>query len=238
MDSSVDVIANRAQGYAFEEDVFQNDRILDPSMPYSAGALLANANDLIKWQQLLIAGKVVSPDSYALMTTPTILPSGTNTRYGFGLVVDEYESHQRVHHGGGIFGFNSTLAYFPESQLHVAVISNGERLSSDKIAREIIAAALGIQRATVQNLPISEEEFKPFTGHFKFERIEFEADFMWVDGKPHVQGSGQPPLRLLYQGNNEFRAEFDNEVRFVFADDHKSFMLHQNGAEQPANRTE
>jgi hypothetical protein len=83
-----------------------------------------------------------------------------------------------------------------------------------------------------------QEEFKPFTGHFKFERIEFEADFMWVDGKPHVQGSGQPPLRLLYQGNNEFRAEFDNEVRFVFADDHKSFMLHQNGAEQPANRTE
>jgi D-alanyl-D-alanine carboxypeptidase len=239
MDSVNEVIANRAEGYQLNDDgAFAHDQAVEPSIPYSAGALIASAKDMVRWQQALHGGKVVSADSYRQMTTPTVLADGDNPGYGYGLELDAFEGRPCIQHGGGIFGFNSTLMYFPKEDLHVGVISNSERLSSKKVAREIVLAAFGIERVQAQDVAIAEEEFKPFTGHFKFERIPFEADFMWVDGKPHVQGTGQPALKLLYQGGNEFRAEFDNDVRFIFSDDRQSFMLHQNGAEQPAKRAE
>src|SRR5262249_29888318 len=143
-DSNVDLIKNRAQGYAFEGGVLANDQILGLSQPGAAGALLSTAGELVRWQMSLTGGKVVKPASYARMAKPTVLPDGKDTHYGFGLSLGEFEGRKRVQHGGGIFGFNSMLAYFPDDDVHVAVISNGESVSSGRVAEEISYVALGI----------------------------------------------------------------------------------------------
>jgi hypothetical protein len=44
-----------------------------------------------------------------------------------------------------------------------------------------------------------------------------------------VQATGQDAFRLLWQGGEEFRAEFDTNVRLVFSADGKSLVLHQRG---------
>jgi CubicO group peptidase (beta-lactamase class C family) len=144
-DSNSDLIKNRAQGYRLLKGKVVNDRPLGMSQPGAAGALLSTGEDLVKWSMALTSGGVVTPESFTLMTTPTVLPDGQDTHYGFGLAIDEFEGHRRIQHGGGIFGFNSMLLWLPDVDLHIAVISNGEAVASTRIADRIARAALGIE---------------------------------------------------------------------------------------------
>jgi CubicO group peptidase (beta-lactamase class C family) len=121
------------------------------SQPGAAGGLMSTGGDLVRWMMALSSGKVVKPESFALMTTPTVLPSGRDTHYGFGLSIDEFAGKKCISHGGGIFGFNSMIKWIPEADLCVAVISNGEPLSSGKIADAIANKLLGIERPVIKD---------------------------------------------------------------------------------------
>jgi CubicO group peptidase (beta-lactamase class C family) len=103
-----------------------------------------SSSDLVRWQQALVSGRVVKPESYEERTLPFLLASGRETGYGMGLQLDQRAGQRCVWHGGGINGFNSVLMYFPDAELHVAVISNSERLRADalglKLAEELLGA--------------------------------------------------------------------------------------------------
>jgi CubicO group peptidase (beta-lactamase class C family) len=141
-DSNAEVLLNRAQGYGFENDKFVNDRPLGMSQPGAAGALISTAGDLVRWQQALVGGRVVSLASYEEMTLPYLLTNGRETKYGMGLQLDMQLGQPCVWHGGGIHGFNSVLFYFPGAKLHVAVISNSERLPAEALGLKLAQAAL------------------------------------------------------------------------------------------------
>ena len=190
---------------------------------------MSTASDLVRWEIALSTGKVVTPESFKRMCTPTVLPNGQNTGYGFGLRTDEWAGKQRVNHGGGIFGFNSMLFWLPGDDLHVAVISNGEALSSTELADAIAYAVLGIEKATVKDEPIPKELIARLSGDYAFARIGMDAKIFEREGKLMLQGSGQEAFRLLWQGGLEFRAEFDTDVKLVFAADAKSLELYQSG---------
>lgn len=66
------IIKRRAQGYEVEPPggQFSNAEPLSMTQPFAAGSLCSTVTDLVTWAQALSGGKVVSPASYALMTTP------------------------------------------------------------------------------------------------------------------------------------------------------------------------
>ncbi|HTF88787.1 MAG TPA: serine hydrolase domain-containing protein [Planctomycetota bacterium] len=228
-DSNHELIRNRAQGYAMEGEQLVNDEMFGMSQPGGAGGILSSAGDLVRWQIALSSGKVVKQESFAKMSKPTVLPNGHDTGYGFGLRMEDWEGKPRVWHGGGIFGFNSMLFWLPGDDLHVAVISNGEALASAELADAIAYAALRVERPNVKDEPIPAELITRLSGDYVFAGIRMEARIFEREGKLMLQGSGQEAFRLLWQGGLEFRAEFDNEVRLVFAADGKSLVLHQGG---------
>jgi CubicO group peptidase (beta-lactamase class C family) len=244
-DVTAEIVKGRAQGYSVEKGVLENDAPLGMSQPFAAGSLISTAEDLIRWQMALNAGdgQVVSSDSYKQMTTPTILPSGRNTEYGFGLGIDEWEGHKRISHGGGINGFTSSLSYLPDDRLHVAVISNCEVFNPELLVRSITRAALGIPEQEVKDLTLTADEIKPILGRFVLEKINLPIEFSEQDGKVIAQAKGQRQTALLYQGNGEFRAGFDNDVKMIFdlspdGSPAKSFTLYQGGAELKASRSQ
>ncbi len=140
--SNTDLIKNRAQGYQMIDDELANDALIGMSQPGAAGALLSTAKELVQWQLALVGGKVVSPDSYELMTTPFMLNDSSETKYGFGLAIGTFAGQPVVQHGGGINGFNSILSYYPEAKLSVAVISNSEACSAGQLGAAIARAVL------------------------------------------------------------------------------------------------
>ena len=238
-DSNSEIIANRAQGYRFINGTIANDQHMAVSIPFAAGGLIASAQDLVKWQMLLHQGRIVRDDAYQMMIKPGTLNSGEAFDYGFGLAIMQFEGRRMIAHGGGIFGFNSMLLYLPDDQIHVAVISNSEAASSEKLAFDIARAALGIEKPPVKDLSLTEAEMKLYLGQYKFQAIPLELRVFIEDGKLMSQATNQSKIRLLAQGEHEFRADFDNDVKLIFTVENgiaKSFMLHQGGAQLVADR--
>ena len=237
-DSNSAIIKNRARGYTIEGGQLVNAAPLGMSAPGAAGGIIATAHDLVVWQIALVNGKVVSPASYKQMTTPTVLPDGTRTDYGFGLSIGTFEDHPTIDHGGGINGFNSMLAWHPDDQLHIAVISSGEPISSGKIARELYFAATGREKAQPKQLPLAAADIARFAGDYRLAAIKLDAKIFEKDGKLFTQATGQDAFEIWWQGGGEFRASFDPDVKIIFneGDPAPGFTLHQGGGQMPAER--
>ncbi len=82
-DSNAEIIERHAVGYVRGPNGVATAPYADISNSFSAGALYSTTGDLLRWEQALFGGKVVSPASLARMT----LPSRTTTRsdWKFGL---------------------------------------------------------------------------------------------------------------------------------------------------------
>jgi CubicO group peptidase (beta-lactamase class C family) len=243
-DITSDIIKNRARGYGFRNDTITNAPPLGMSQPFAAGSLLSTSEELVEWSIALTTGKVVAPESFTQMTTPAKLADGETTDYGFGLQLEEFEGQKSISHGGGIHGFNSMLIFLPDADIHIAVISNGPPVNAGRIAREIGRAALGIEMTEVKHEPVTPELMKKVAGNYTLEEIGMDCTVWEEDGKAMLTASaeGQVGFELLWQGadvngGNEFRADFDHEVKIVFAEDGQSFTLHQGGGKALAKRS-
>jgi len=230
-DSNSEIVANRAQGYTMRGGARANDDPLGMSQPGAAGGLLSTGEDLVLWSIALAGGKFVAAESYAQMTAPLVLASGRDTRYGFGLVRGDFAGQPSIHHGGGINGFNSMLLHLEKQDLHVAVISNCERASSDKLAKAIVQAVLGLQPFVPKDLAVPGPVREKFAGAFAFADIGLTLQITQEGEKLRGKGSGdgQQAFELLWQGEGSFRASFDHDVVLEFDADGKQLTLHQGG---------
>jgi len=111
---------------------------IDLDWAYAAGALWSDAPDLVRWQHALFSGRIVDATSLAAMTTPAVLPNGTSTDYGFGLIIENYYGVREIFHNGGLPGYSSRDAYFPDQHLEIAVLGN-EIFDPAPIVRDVAA---------------------------------------------------------------------------------------------------
>jgi len=132
-----------AAGYSKKDDGVVPHEYLSLTQPYAAGSLCSTVGDFVKWQRDLAGGKVVSPESFTLMTTAATLNNGEHIRYGFGLFPGELLGHKDFSHSGGIPGF-TTMAYdFPDDTLNVVVFTNYDGAGPAFLAGNIARIAYG-----------------------------------------------------------------------------------------------
>ena len=177
------IIRHRAQGYDLSGGELANTRYLSMALPYAAGSLASTVVDLLAWQQALNDGKVVSRESLEQMTTAGTLNDGNEIDYGFGLALGQRSGQPMISHGGGINGFRSHLAYYPEIDLTVAVLTNLSVGRPNAIEKQIAELFLGTEEEPEQK-PGTEEE----------EEEEERLDVL-LRGGTIVDGSGQPRFR-------------------------------------------
>jgi CubicO group peptidase (beta-lactamase class C family) len=106
---------------------------------YAAGALWSNAPDLVRWENALFSGRVVDATSLAAMTTPAVLANGAPTTYGFGLMTSAVGGQREIWHNGGLPGYASIDAYFPEQHLEIAVLGNTIAFEPGTVVRNVLA---------------------------------------------------------------------------------------------------
>lgn len=143
-DDLSEVVPNRANGYTPDAKApsgFINAAYISMTYPGGAGALRSTCEDLCRWHQALLAGKVVNAESLKLMMTPGRLKDGTiptapdptamseaakpvEIKYGFGLMISEDAHGLAIEHGGGIFGFLSNVKTYVDSRTSLARIQN------------------------------------------------------------------------------------------------------------------
>ena len=136
------------EGYGVSQAGPTRIKAIHMSVPFAAGALCSTATDLVRWSHLLATGAVLQPASYEAMTTPARLTNNTPVGYGLGMFLQNQFGRATVGHTGGIPGFLSSLVYFPDQEIAVAVIINASPapagLTAHPIAISVARAALGI----------------------------------------------------------------------------------------------
>jgi D-alanyl-D-alanine carboxypeptidase len=229
------IIPHRAQGYRPFLGALTNDDPMNMNTPGAAGGLVSNVLDLVKWDQALEAGLLVSASSYEAMYRPTKLADDKTQPYGYGWGLGDLEGHRKISHGGGINGFSTMIARYPDDRLCVIVLSNTAGPLENKIAK----LRLGIEDKPIEDLPTDAEMLRPFVG--SYQRDEQRVTISSEEGKLYVQPPGRPKNRLKYQGNNTFVPAEDAEVRITFdvkGDRAESFELRNPGGSFRATRVE
>jgi D-alanyl-D-alanine carboxypeptidase len=216
------IIRHRANGYELDrERQLRNAEFLSMELPFAAGSLCSTVRDLVKWTDALAHGRVVSPQSYATMTTPISLTSGRPMSYGFGLGAGTLGSHRVIQHGGGINGFISQLAYYPDDSLTVVVLANTAPAPSDRVATEIARALLGVPApsGTQTVLYTTKEERARYLGEYAVVQPDGSKVRVRIveDGDTlQLRQMGQNALTLLKQGDATFGVREMPGVRVVF----------------------
>ena len=95
-DSHSEILLQRASGYEITLNGLRNTDFLDMSIPYAAGSLYSTTQGLLRWQEKLFGGKVISPQSLNKMIQPF-----KNT-YGFGVSIQSLDGLEAITHGGSI----------------------------------------------------------------------------------------------------------------------------------------
>ena len=134
-----------AQGYATAGAYWELAQPENLSLDFAAGGICSTARDLIIWQQALTSGRVIEPASYQAMTTPVTLLDGTQVPYGYGVKVGDYGGQPAIYHQGSIPGFGSVLAYYPDDDTAIVLLTNTQ-IGTDQLdaavrqIREILSA--------------------------------------------------------------------------------------------------
>ena len=147
------ITKKRAHGYDMGENGLIRKGYLDHTWPYAAGSLCSTVEDLIKWNQALHGGKILSEEMYQLLITPETLNDGTLLRYAKGLSNFYSDGRHVISHGGGINGFLSSMAYYPEEKLIMIVLVNtAGPVGPGAFAGDILELLMKIRKRWVLNL--------------------------------------------------------------------------------------
>jgi len=140
--SDKQVIPNRAYGYHKQEQGYVNKTRINFSVPFSSGALMSTAGDMLKWQYALNQHLLLSIETTDMAFKKYILNNGEVFRYGYGWHMNEINGIATREHGGSIFGFKTMGVYIPEEDIYVLGFSNCDCLSPTQITRDIAAYTL------------------------------------------------------------------------------------------------
>lgn len=173
-------IQNAALGYNLEKGNWQKAVLDDPSQPFAAGAIVSTPEDMAKWALALSEGKLLKKTSWDEVWTPVKLSDGKATDYGFGWQIRKIGDTNLIGHSGGIAGFTSYIARFPDDNLSVVVLVNSMVRATQPLALDIaalylpkVAAALNAQRAASKAAAIEDTD----STTTKFLRETFEKMF-------------------------------------------------------------
>jgi CubicO group peptidase (beta-lactamase class C family) len=199
-DSNTAIIPQRAAGYVPGPNGPSNAGYIHMSVPHAAGALYSTTEDLLRWQQALFGGKLLSPASLQKMTTPN------KGDYALGVVVRSENGRRVIAHGGGIDGFNTALAYYPDSRTTVAVLANINGPAPDRMVAQLGAVAHGeaVQLASERKaIALPAQALEPYVGVYAL-RPAVDLTVTLAGDQLMVQITGQPALPLFAESKTRF----------------------------------
>ena len=191
---------NECNSYKYSED-WKKETETDMSIPLGAGGIVSTPVDLTLFNDALFNGKLVSTNSINQMKT-------IKERIGMGLFQMPFYDKAGFGHGGSIDGFVSTFAYFPDSNISFAFITNGINYNNNDIAIAILSAVFDkpFNIPEFKTFHITDEELDKYLGVYSSGQLPLKMTITKVNGQLFGQGIGQPdfPLEATEKDKFEF----------------------------------
>ena len=234
-DSSTAIIRHRASGYTPSPNGPTNAGYIDMTIPLSAGALYSTTEDLLRWEQGLFGGKLLSAASLKKMTTPF------KNDYACGLIVRSQNGRAVIEHAGGIEGFNTHLSYYPDDKLVVAALGNLNGSAPTEIAAKLASTVHGekvVLPSERKAIVLPKEVLARYVGTYDLTpafsiAITLEGDQLME------QATNQPKFPLFPESETLFFLKVvDAQVEFSKDDkgEFTNLTLHQGGRDMKGSK--
>src|SRR5258706_548876 len=109
----------------------------------AADPLTTTLDDLTRWLLALRSGAIGGVEVTARMAERTRVGDGTRLHYGLGLAVRRYRGLTVLRHTGSQPGYKAHIAYVPERDLGVVILSNREDTPPARLAAAIMDEVIG-----------------------------------------------------------------------------------------------
>jgi CubicO group peptidase (beta-lactamase class C family) len=232
-DSFTEIIFHRATGYINGPMGLENARYIDMSIPLSAGALYSTTHDLLKWEQVLFGWKLLNATELKKMTTPF------KHDYACGLMILKGTGgHPMITHGGGIEGFNTALAYYPDNKLTVIALGNLNGSAPDEIVKDLGMTAYGetvVLNSERKEIAVDPAVLAKYVGTYKL-APNLDLAITLEGTQLMVLPTGQPKFPLFAESQTKFFLKaVDAQVEFFKENGKVNYLvLHQNGQDTKA----
>lgn len=212
-----EIVPDRVEGYQGASGSYQNAAYLSMTQPYSAGSLLSTVDDLARWDEVLGTDELLPAALRERLWTPAELADGRSTGYGYGFIVNDYQGHRIVQHGGGINGFATALLRIPDpgqdAGIFVAVLSNNPSAQPGPgtLALDAATRALGKPLGERPSVALPPATLDEYVGVYLIEEGgEGEEDDVRV-----VTREGEQ-LHTRRSGGSKLPVSFSDEDRFFY----------------------
>lgn len=213
--------AGEASGYLLRGRVLEAAPRENMLLARGDRGLCANAIDLVHWARALVRGDLLAPASLAALTGRSQLADGTEVAYGMGVALLPLEGRRRVAHDGAIGGYQSTLAYYPDNDLAIAVLTNRADAGTEALEKSIARRLLNLPAPRVLNLAAPAELTQRLIGAWDIGIAGIPLKIEARDnGELWLVAPAGDALPLQYQGSDRFISAPDAaELRLVRAAD-------------------
>jgi len=181
------IVTNRAMAYEKSQGSYYTN--MPNEYVYGNGGLLTTAEDLLKWNNYYLNGKLGNPSLLDKQLRLTPFNNGSQGWYAAGLVIDSIRGWKTINHNGATASYRANLEYFPDLGLSIAFLSNTSEFDGSAdvagTARNIfvrnLQQASSTSNTTGVTVPI--DKLNRFAGWYKETRTGSGVRLSVKDGK-------------------------------------------------------
>jgi CubicO group peptidase (beta-lactamase class C family) len=210
--TSTAVLKHEATGYGFAGEELTKAVNWDMSRAGAAGALYSTVEDLMRWNEGVFRGKVLSKESFQAAFTPVKLDNGEvpMMNYGYGWIMGDYRGLKTISHGGGLNGWSAFLTRYVDQDMTIAVLHNAmpsvPNVSPNEIA-ELAADLFLWQEMKARPKYEIDESVDPttFTAYVgRYNLMGAVMDIALEGDQLTAQLTGQPRFPIFPMGGDRF----------------------------------
>ena len=243
------ILPHRASGYIFTGEAYQNADFVDMSWPSGAGGMYSTIEDLYKWEQGLYTDAILSESSREMMFTPKVTireaEDGKGYYHGYGGIICTHYDRKLLYHGGGIDGFSTRIARYPDEQVSIIVLTNINAPAVPAPVVLIANALAAILFGEPYELPKGRQaiELDPAIYDAYVGQYELDPDWLMTVTKESdrifTQWAGEERVEIFPESSTKFFMKvMDAQHTFVLDETGKvsHVIVHQGGRERVATR--
>jgi D-alanyl-D-alanine carboxypeptidase len=200
-------------------------------IPHGAGAVVSTPVETARFYRSLFEGELLSLSSNAAMTT-------TKDGMGMGIFVIPFHENMSFGHTGGIDGFHTVSAHFPERDVTFAIFSNALNYVMNDISIGVLSLIFGRDFEIpdfdddLEIIQLTSEQMALYTGDYSSGQFPLDISLFEQGGRLMAQATGQGafPLHPVSETVMKFdpagiEIEFDEKEGGRF----RGFVLRQMG---------
>jgi CubicO group peptidase (beta-lactamase class C family) len=219
---STNINANESFSYQFATYWKQLPET-DMSIPGGAGSIVSTPTDLTKFIEALFSLRLISYNSLIQMKTMT-------DSYGMGMFQIPFYTKRAYGHNGGIDGFASNLAYFPEDSIAVAYCTNGQVYPLNDILIGILSVCFNKDYSipTFNAIFLKSADLNKYLGVYSSTQIPLKITITKDSIVLIAQATGQSSFPLEATEKDKFK--FDQAgIKMEFNTEKNEMTLKQGG---------